>query len=82
MACGKPVVATRTNGFEIIEKYDAGILINPENSEEFADAIISLLKSKNIRNRMGKNGREFVSKNYSWERVAQKISDVCENVTV
>lgn len=82
MACGKPVVATRTNGFEIIEKYDAGILINPENSKEFADAIISLLKSKDIRNRMGKNGRELVSKNYSWERVAQKISDVCKNVTV
>lgn len=31
MACGKQVVANRVNGFEILEKNKAGILVEPEN---------------------------------------------------
>jgi len=27
---------------------------------------------------MGKNGREYVVKNHSWEAVARKVAEVCE----
>lgn len=79
MACCKPVVATRTNGFEIIEEYNAGILINPDNSREFADAIKTLLHNNTLRIKYGRNGREYVIKNHSWESVVKKVADLCES---
>jgi len=78
MACGKPVVATRTDGFEDLEKYNAGILVNIENLEEFANAFVKLLKNENLRKQMGKNGREYVVKYHSWESVAKRVAEVCE----
>ena len=81
MACGKPVIATRTNGFEIIEENNSGILIDPENSGEFRDAIMNLLTNKKSRNQMGKNGREIVVENFSWECVAKKVENVCASVS-
>ena len=79
MACCKPVVATRTNGFEIIEEYNAGILTNPKNSKEFADAIKTLLHNNNLRIKYGRNGREYVIKNHSWESVVKKVAALCES---
>jgi len=79
MACEKPVIATRTNGFEILEDRDAGLLVEPENPEELANAIIKLLRDKELRERMGKNGRKYVVENCSWEIITRKAAKVCED---
>lgn len=78
MACGKPVVATRTSGFEILEGNNAGLLVNPENLQEFAEAIIKLLQDPELRKQMGENGRKYVVENHSWESVAKRVAEVCE----
>ena len=80
MACGKPIVASRVEGFEILEQNNAGILVEPGNPEKLAKAIIKLLKDEKLRKRMGKNGRKYVVKNHSWEAVAKKVAKVCEEV--
>ena len=76
MACGKPVIATNTEDFKALEDYNAGILVDPEKTEEVADAIITLLKDKKLREKMGKNGRKYVVENRSWERVARAVEKV------
>ena len=78
MACGRPVVATRTSGFEILEGSDAGLLVNPEDPQEFANTIIKLLQHPELRKRMGKNGRKYVVENHSWASVAKRVAEVCE----
>ncbi len=77
LACGKPVVASRVDGFEIIERQEAGILVKPENPEELAEAIIRLLKDGKLKEKIGMNGREYVIKNHSWEAIGRKIAEVC-----
>ena len=79
MACGEPIVASRISGFEILEQQNTGILVEPENPEELAKAIIKLLKDEKLREEMGKNGREYVVKNRSWESVAERVAEVCES---
>lgn len=79
MACGKPVVATRTSGFQILEENNAGLLVNPETSREFANAMIKLLQDSELRKQMGENGRKYVVENRSWESVASKVAEVCEH---
>ena len=78
MACGKPVIASDIEGFEILEKYNAGIILNPEDPEELSNAIIKLLQNKQLREQMGTNGRELVVGEYSWESAAKKTVEVLE----
>ena len=78
MACEKPTVASRISDLEFIEQ-NAGILVEPENPEELAKAIIKLLKDEKLREEMGRNGREYVVKNHSWEAVARNVAEVCKS---
>ena len=76
MACGKPVVATKTAGFEIVRQYNTGILVNPENPEEFSNAIVKLLLNEKLREQMGARGRKLIVSEYSWESAAKKTIEV------
>jgi glycosyltransferase involved in cell wall biosynthesis len=52
MACGKPVVATDVGGTrEALE--GVGILVRSRNESELAQAIVKLLKDKQLRTRLG-----------------------------
>ncbi|MEM0475526.1 MAG: glycosyltransferase family 4 protein [Candidatus Norongarragalinales archaeon] len=76
-ACAKPVVATRTAGFEIVERKRLGFLVNPQNAREVADAILSLLSNSRNAQEMGAKARKFVVKEHSWRCVARKVAAVC-----
>ena len=78
-ACGKPIVSSRISNLEFIEQQNAGILVEPENQEELAKAIVKLLKDEKLREEMGKNGRECVVKYHSWEAVSRRVAEVCED---
>lgn len=78
MACGKPVVASRISGLEILEENKAGLLVNPEDYAELAQAIIKLLREPSLRQQMGENGRKYVLENRSWQSVAEKVAGVCK----
>ncbi len=80
MACGKPVVATRMDGFEILEEAEAGLLVDPENAHEVVEACLRLLSDAPLREKMGRNGRDFVVRNRSWEKVSRRVSAVCESL--
>jgi glycosyltransferase involved in cell wall biosynthesis len=73
MACGKPVIATNSEDFKILKKFNAGILVDPENSEEVRRAIITLLKDDSLRFNMGINALNYVVENRSWKIAAQNI---------
>ncbi len=73
MAVGKPVVASKIPGYDrvIIDGYN-GLFFDPHKPEDIAQKIISVLKDKDLRERLINNGKEFV-KEYSWFNVAKKI---------
>jgi glycosyltransferase involved in cell wall biosynthesis len=79
-ACEKAIVASRLPGLEFIARDNLGILVEPDSPEELADAIMKLLREPELRRQMGKNGRKHVVENHSWESVARKVGEVCEQV--
>jgi len=79
-ACEKAIVASRLPGLEFIEQDKLGILVEPDRPEELAAAIIKLLREPEIRRQMGENGRKYVVENHSWESVARKVAEVCQQV--
>ena len=74
MSCGTPVIASCTGGLiDIITDGDTGILFQTSNSNELAQKIEYLNENKDIRGKIGKNGREKVEKNFSWYIIVQKL---------
>lgn len=81
LACGKPIVASSISGVkDLIEASGGGISVTPENPEELATAVVSLLSNENTRALMGENGRRYVVENHSWDGVARKILEMCRDI--
>lgn len=80
LSCGTPVVSSRIPNLEFIEEERVGILVPPENPEELATAIITLLENKKLREEMGKRGREYVINTHSWEKMAEKVGRTMSRV--
>ncbi|HGE69618.1 TPA: glycosyltransferase family 1 protein [Candidatus Poribacteria bacterium] len=74
MASGKAVVSTAVGGVpDIVLDGQTGILVPSGDEEKFADAIVDLLEDAEKRKQFGKRGREFVSANYTKERLCADI---------
>lgn len=66
-AAGKPVVGGRSGGTEdsIVDGV-TGYRVDPLNVDEVADRVINLLKDEELRITLGRNGREWVERNFNW----------------
>ncbi|MBO3757520.1 MAG: glycosyltransferase family 4 protein, partial [Candidatus Brockarchaeota archaeon] len=76
MASGLPVVTTNIGGIpEVLEDGKEGFLVKPDE-RNIADALIKLLEDKNLREKMGRNGRKKAVEVYDWKNVGEKIEEV------
>ena len=72
MACGKPIVATRTGGIpEVVADGETGFLVAPRDHEAMAGAIVRLLKDEGLRRRLGQAGLSRARVHFSAERMVQ-----------
>ena len=70
MACGTPVLGSNRGGIpEVLG--DAGVLIDPENLEEYPRALSEMLSHPDRRAQMGKEGVERVHAFFDWHVVAE-----------
>ena len=68
MACGCPVITSNTSSLpEVVGS--AGIMINPSNPSEIAEAIVALLRDDEKRNKLREEGLKR-AREFSWERAA------------
>lgn len=80
MASETPVVASRIPGvLDVVG--DGGLLVEPRDSLELANAILEILCNPRKARAMGKNGRRLVESKYDWRIIARKILDVYRNIT-
>lgn len=78
MACGKPVIATTTGDLpEIVEHGITGLLVEPENPKEMADAILKVASNEKMREEMGKNAMIRVE-NFSLENMVREYRKTYE----
>ena len=73
MAMGKPVIASEQGQIkDIIKNGENGLLIEPDDSDGLAKAILELGRDKTKMSNMGMKARETVE-NYTWEANARKV---------
>ena len=81
LACGKAVVATRVGGTpEIIDDGVNGILVEPRNEQQIANAILKLLTNDEMRKKMGMNGRIKAENNFDIRNNIKKIREIYFNL--
>jgi L-malate glycosyltransferase len=81
MACGRPVVGTRTGGIpEVIEDGVTGLLVEPTNPRALAQAITDLLRDPALRARMGAAGLACVRERFTVDRMVEGTLRVYQDV--
>ena len=78
MACGAPVIASNTSAFtETVG--DAGILVQPDNVEEIADAMHRITEDRALANTLRERGLKR-AKQFSWDESARRIQSLVESL--
>ena len=80
-ALGKPIVSTSVGGAkEIIKDGQTGFLVSPKDWRNLADSIKLLLKNPKMIEEFGNRGKEFVSKNFSLDRMVKTTEKLYEEL--
>jgi glycosyltransferase involved in cell wall biosynthesis len=77
MAAGKPIVATAlSHAVEVIQNGHTGLLVEAGNVNQFAEAILTLLKNPSERERLGRNARQLAIEKYSWAEYTRRLEEI------
>jgi glycosyltransferase involved in cell wall biosynthesis len=81
MALEVPVVATRIAGIpRLIRDGDNGLLVEPGDVEGLGRALLGLLRSADLRGRLGEAGRRTIEAGYSFEARMEKIRTLYDDL--
>ena len=76
MAAGRPVVVTpRLETRAIVEGAQAGIVATSDGPDELATAILTLLRSSELRRELGENARRAAVERYDWRILSGQLAD-------
>lgn len=80
MACGCACIGAKSPGIEnLIIDRETGILVDPE-PQQICSAIKMLLKNKELRERLGKNARDYAVEHFSLDKVFAQYKKVFEQI--
>lgn len=74
MAAGKPVVATHSGGIpELVVHEKTGIVVPAKDPEAFAEAVLRLIRDRDLAQRMGANGRRRLQQRFDRRRSVESL---------
>jgi glycosyltransferase involved in cell wall biosynthesis len=73
MLCAKPAVSFDVDGAREVVNENTGRLIEPKNVEQLINACAELIKSAELRNKLGKIGRESVKEKFAPKTMVDTI---------
>jgi colanic acid biosynthesis glycosyl transferase WcaI len=89
LASGRPVISTSRSGTEISEIVSrCGVVVEPENASELANAIVALADDRELRLDLGRRARAFAEANFERDAVLgamfspleAELSDVANDI--
>ena len=77
-AFNKPVIASAVGGFpDVIHSNITGLLVPPKDSVKLAEAILFLLRNKNLIQDISVNIINFnINSEFSWDRISEKYKEL------
>ena len=81
MARGRAVVATPVGGTpEVVADGETGVLVPPRDPRALAEEIGRLLADPELRERMGRAGRERVARHFSEEAMTRRVLEIYDEL--
>lgn len=78
-ACELPVVVSDAGGLqEVVEDKVTGLVVPRQDAEATAEAILTLVHDRELRERMGAEGRKLVRARYEWGENARRMKQLYE----
>jgi len=84
MAAGRTVLAAvndKSESARYIERAQCGLTVAPEDPKALLEAVLSLRADPALRERLGTNGRAYVQRHFTRERVLQEYDQLFGNYT-
>lgn len=79
-ACGKPVIGGRSGGVpEAVADGVTGLLVDPHDPADIANAITRLLTDADLSARLGQQGRLRVTRDFTWARFGTQVQEILES---
>jgi len=73
LTLGMPVITTSKSSKSLfLRNRENVLLVHPDNKDELAEAIIELIRSPELRNKIAKGGK-LLSREFSWDLIVEKI---------
>ncbi len=83
MALGKPIVASSVGGIiDLVRDGENGILVPPRDSDALGNAILQLIKNKNLAEELGKNGKAKIYPEFDASVMVKEIDDLYESLLI
>ncbi|MCB1667803.1 MAG: TIGR03088 family PEP-CTERM/XrtA system glycosyltransferase [Porticoccaceae bacterium] len=81
MATGLPVIATRVGGNpELVEEDVNGLLVDVDDSQQLAKALLKLIEQPELRQGLGQQGLKKVSETFNWQKTVAQYLAVYDEV--
>jgi L-malate glycosyltransferase len=81
MAAGRPVVATRVGGNpEVVVDGESGLLVPPKDPQALADAVLRLLRDRELARRLGEAARRRIESEFTLEQMVQRLESLYDDL--
>lgn len=80
LASGRPILSTITMGYDIIQKYNAGISLKTQSEQSIGDAILNISSSSEEKYKNMCENARMASYEFDFERLTNSLIDVIENL--
>jgi glycosyltransferase involved in cell wall biosynthesis len=82
MSFGKPVLVSDAIAQKnLIERTNSGLEHLEKNPQDFANKVLQLYDNQDLRDHLGRNGKQFVEEEFCWEKTSEKLIALYENLS-
>ena len=81
MSLGKPLlVSDAIAQRRLVEKNNTGLVHKEKDAQDFSEKVLTLYNNEELRNELGRNGKEFIENTFSWEQTSKKLVHLYDNL--
>jgi glycosyltransferase involved in cell wall biosynthesis len=81
MIAEKPIIVANAGALpELIENEKTGLIVDPFNAEEWADAIIRLIEDKELASKLGFNAKKKAAAEFSVEKFVSNYEQLYDHL--
>ena len=78
LLAGLPVIGADVPTIRrVLQESDCGLVVDPRDPRKIADALVTLAKDRDLRRRLGRNGRAVAETRYNWSTQEERFLNVC-----